>query len=248
MAIMAQTPDQSVAEALSPKKPTPSVEPVPQFPVTPNPSSDLPDTKAATASTTDTQAGILTPQAKTPPSTQGDINTILQPYINEMMQLGPEYQKEMDFLKPYLEGTGAGAPETFAQLQAGSVADESPTGSKMVNEADATAGTAIENQPKPGFGNLAQAAKQYEGTVPYSDILQTVLGAGKNEILYGTTPNTTNIKTGGWPEILQQAYGFLTQNATGTNPKTGLQNPATAAATANQNQGSNPSTTGGSNG
>lgn len=170
--------------------------------------------------------------ADQPPTTQMDINKILQPYINEMTNLGPEYSAEMEYLKPYLEGTGAAAPQTFQQLEAGSKADETPTGSAKVNEADQSAGTALENQQPPGFGALASAAKQYEGTLPYSDILQTVLGAGKNEILYGTTPNLSTIETTGWPDPLQQAYKYLVANATGDNPTTGFPTPKVAAKTA----------------
>lgn len=180
-----------------------------------------------------------------------DVNDILAPYLKELQNLGPEYQQEMDYLKPYLEGTGAGAPESFAQLRAGSQADESATGSKAVNAADQAAGTALENQQPPGFGNLAQAAGEFAGTVPYSQILQTVLGAGKNEILYGTIPNISNISTKGWPQSLQDAYSFLTQSATGTNPSTGLNAPQVAARTApNPNQpqaGPNSNLSGGGN-
>lgn len=177
-------------------------------------------------------AGKLLASDKPPPTTQQDVNSYLDPYVKEMMNLGPEYQQEMDFLKPYLTGTGASAPETFDALTSASKADESPTGSKSVNAADSAAGNAVENQAAPGFGQLASAAKEYEGTLPYSDILQTVLGAGKNEILYGTTPNISSISTSEWPEQLQQAYSYLTQAATGTNAGTGLNNPTVAAKTA----------------
>jgi hypothetical protein len=223
---------------------TKSVEPNPQFPATPNPSSDLPDTAKATVGSSDTQAGVLTPQAKQPASTQTDINSILEPYLKEMQNLGPEYQAEMDYLKPYLQGTGAEAPETFQQIEAGSKADETPTGSAKVNEADQSLGQAIEGQAKPGLGELATAGEEYAGTVPYSQILQTVLGAGKNEILYGTIPNISNISTKGWPESLQNAYQFLTQAATGTNAQTGLPSP-TSAATAQAAQQQAASTAGG---
>ncbi len=177
-----------------------------------------------------------------------DIHDLLAPYLKELQNLGPEYQQEMDYLKPYLEGT----PESFAQLQAGSKADESTTGSQAVNAADKAAGSQIENQAPPGFGNLEQSAEQFVGTVPYSQILQTVLGAGKNEILYGTVPNTSNIQTGGWPSSLQSAYDFLTQSAAGVNPKTNLPTPQAAAVTApNPNQptaGPNATNQGGGNG
>src|SRR5258708_3965985 len=62
----------------APQVPTGPFPPTPQIPQTPG---DLPDTAAATAGASDTQAGILTPQAKTPPSTQTDINAILKPYM-----------------------------------------------------------------------------------------------------------------------------------------------------------------------
>lgn len=211
--------------------PAKSVEPNPQFPAAPNPKGDLPDTAAATAGSSDTQAGILTPQAKTPSTTQSQINADLDPYVKEMMNLGPEYQQEMDFLKPYLNQTGAEAPETQAQLSAGSVADESATGSKAVNEADAEAGSQLENQKAPGFGALAQAGKEYEGTLPYADILQTVLGAGKNEILYGSTPNLSAVSTAGWPASVKAAYD-ASISGTGVNPSTGLVAPTVAANTA----------------
>lgn len=242
----------TTAPAVEASSGTGTMEPVPQFPTTPNPSGDKSDTAAATSSSSDTQAGILTPQAKTPPSTQGDINSILEPYINELTNLGPEYNAEMEFLKPYLTQTGSQAPQSFAGLESASTADESPTGSKTVNEADESVGNAIESEQAPGFGSLASAAKDYEGTLPYSDILQTVLGAGKNEILYGTTPNISSISTAGWPSSLQDAYGYLTQAATGTNANTALPSPAAAAtqAAAQQQasqQTTNPSVQGGGN-
>jgi len=174
-----------------------------------------------------------------PATTQQDINSILTPYVNEMMQLGPEYSEEMEFLKPYLEGTGSEAPETFQQVEQNSAAQESPTGNTAVNEADQSAGSALENEPAPGFGALGKAGQEYESTLPYSDILQTVLGAGKNEILYGTTPNVSAISTEGWPSSLQSAYSYLTQNATGENAATGLTSPASAAQQANQEAAQN---------
>lgn len=186
-----------------------------------------------------------TPVTQSIPKTLSqNVDSYLDPYVKEMMNLGPEYQSEMDFLKPYLTGTGSSTPETFDQLTSASKADESSTGSKAVNAADAQAGNALENQPAPGFGQLASAAKDYEGTLPYSDILQTVLGAGKNEILYGVNPNISSISTKEWPASLQQAYGYLTEAATGTNAQSGLNAPSVAAGqTAPTGSGTGASTT-----
>lgn len=199
---------------------------------------ELPDTAALGQETPDTQQGIRQPTSQ--PGVQQDINEILQPYINELMNLGPEYGSEMEYLKPYLTQTGAGAPQTFDQVVNESKAQESPTGNTAVNEADESLGNTVANQQPPGFGELATAAKEYEGTVPYSQLLQTVLGAGKNEILYGTVPNISNIQTGGWPESLQHAYQFLTQAATGTNANSGLQSPTAAAKAAASQTAPNP--------
>lgn len=141
-----------------------------------------------------------------------DINTILQPYIDELTRLGPEYGAEMAYLQPYLTGT----PTTFQGLQQQSAADQSPTGSKSLQTAEAGVATAMENQPKPGFGNLAQSAKQYEGTIPYSQVLQSVLEAGKNQILgYSTIPNLTNLAAGAaqtWSPQMQAVLPYLEQS------------------------------------
>lgn len=213
-------------------------------------SQPLPDTSVTGQQNADTQTGVLKPTAQ--PGAQQDVNTILEPYINELMNLGPEYQEEMNYLAPYLTGTGAGAPQTFQGIENQSKAQESPTGNTAVNAADQAAGESIANQKAPGFGEEATAAQQYEQTVPYSQLLQTVLGAGKNEILYGTTPNISNISTKGWPEQLQNAYQFLTQAATGTNAGTGLQSPTAAATAAKSTTGNSGSSTssvqGGGNG
>ena len=213
-------------------------------------SQPLPDTAQTGQENADTQTGVLQPTSK--PGVQQDINTVLEPYINELMNLGPEYQEEMNYLAPYLTGTGAGAPETFQGLENQSKSQESSTGNTAVNAADTEQGEAIANQQAPGFGQEAQAAQEYEQTVPYSQLLQTVLGAGKNEILYGTTPNISNISTKGWPESLQNAYQFLTQAATGTNASTGLQSPTAAAQAAKETTGNSGSSSanlqGGGNG
>lgn len=164
------------------------------------------------------------------PSENQDISSILEPYINEMMQLGPEYQSEMDYLKPYLLGTGAEAPETFKQLESSSAANASPTGNTAVNAADAAVGQEIEGQPAPGFGNVAKAGEEYAATLPYAQPLQAGLGYQKYLQTYGGLQPTTT----GWSEQAQQAYAAaMGDQASGS----GLQAPTVAAgdATASKN-------------
>lgn len=171
------------------------------------------------------------------PGAATDINDILQPYINELMNLGPEYGAEMEYLKPYVTGQGPTAPQTFQGIEAASQAQESPTGNTSLQQAIQAQGQAEEKSLQdPGFGELATAGEEFANTVPYSQLLQTLLGAGKNEILYGTTPNISNVNTQGWPSSLQNAYSFLTQAATGTNAQTGLQSPQQAAKGAQKNK------------
>lgn len=177
---------------------------------------------------------------KTPtPNTQQDINHMLSQYMEEMGNLGPEYQAEMDYLKPYLAGT----PMTFQGLESQSQADESPTGSKSVQAAEQGVANAISNQPAPGFGAAAQEAGQFEQSIPYSQVLQDVLQAGKNEILgYSTIPDLTTLNTSQWPEALKGVVPYLKQSIGYTS--TGIPNPATAAFQAGQQLGGyNPATT-----
>lgn len=130
------------------------------------------------------------------------INSILEPYLKELMTLGPEYGAEMQYLSPYLSGT----PVTLKGLPAMS-------GDPTLAAAEKNVASTIANQPTPGFGNLAKMAKQYEGTIPYSQILQSVLEAGKNQILgYSTVPNLTNLAAtakADWPAQMQAVVPYL---------------------------------------
>jgi hypothetical protein len=155
-----------------------------------------------------------------PPSIPKDITQYLAPYIKELTNLGPEYGAEMEYLKPYLMPT----KETFAGLQSQAAADASPTGSKSVAQAGEALGQAAQSMQPPGFGKAADMAKQYAQSVPYSDILSTLLNASKSEILgYQNVPNlqvlTPAVKT--WPQSVQQAYQYATAGI-GYNPSTGL--------------------------
>jgi hypothetical protein len=87
-----------------------------------------------------------------------------------------------------------------------------------VQQGEFASAMASDKQPPPGFGNLTKAAKQYESTIPYADVLQAVLGAGKNEILYGSTvPNLSNINASQYPQDVQDILKAL-QGSVGITP------------------------------
>lgn len=204
------------------KKQPNNVEPDPQFPATPNPPSDLPDTAKTGTESADTQAGILTPQAKTAPTLQGDINSVLQPYINEMMQLGPEYAAEMEYLKPYLvgnESTNTPPPEAYTGPGASQViADQN-----ALAGAESAVGNTLESQAPPGFGNVAQAGKEYESTILPQQPEQAALAYQKYLQTYGGLQP----QTAGWSQQAQEAYkAILGSGASGS----GLPSPADSTA------------------
>lgn len=171
---------------------------------------------------------------------QGEIDKILQPYLQEVGSLGPEYSKEMDFLKPYMAGTATSDSTLTNEANAavgGGV--QAPNPNALPGESDLSnaqnALTATMEGQTPGFGALNQANKQFEGTVPYSSLIQTALTAGKNELQgYSTVPNFTNVNTSQWPAALQQVWNTI-QSSVGVNPNSGLANPSTVQQ-ANQNQ------------
>lgn len=199
--------------------------------------------------------GILGGGKDPPPSLQQDINTYMQQYSNELTSLGPEYAKEMAFLKPYMEGNpGAGLEASVASEYGGSgvkpITGPTPQG-EALGAASAANAAAIEGF-KPGFGDLAAGAKQQEQTASYADVLNTVLGAGKNELLYGSVPNFSAINTSQFPPSVQALYGQL-QTAQGGGSTLGV-NPLTAANQLTQQQAAqsanayNPGTQSGASG
>lgn len=161
------------------------------------------------------------------PSGAQQIENYLAPYLKELTNLGPEYSKEMAYLAPYLSP----AHQSFADIKAGSIADESPTGSKAVQAADTAAEKQIASTTDPNKG-LAAAGKQFAGTVPYSEPIQAGLAYQKYLQTYGGEPTNTQ----GWDnQQAAQAYqGIL---AGGSTPGGGLPSitAGAAAQTANQN-------------
>jgi hypothetical protein len=164
----------------------------------------------------------------TAPSTQQDIDQILGPYVKQLMNLGPEYGAEMQYLQPYLPSeyspstaptyTGPGAATVNADQNALTTAEEG------VNKA-------VTSQAPPGFGGIANEMQQYEQSLPYQQAIQSGLGYQKYlETYQGLPTDQTN-----WPTSIQQAYGAIS----GTDPS-GIQNPIIAnkdqAAIASNNQ------------
>jgi hypothetical protein len=144
--------------------------------------------------------------------------------MNELLNIGPEYGAEMQYLAPYL------SPEhqTFSGLTAQSQANESPSGDKGLAASEQGLATAIKNEPSPGFGQAATAAQQFEQQIPYGQVLQDVLAAGKNEILgYSTVPNLSNLNTTGWPSALKSVVPYLEKSIGYTSA--GLPNTVTSA-------------------
>jgi hypothetical protein len=163
------------------------------------------------------------------PSTSQDISSILDPYVKELQQLGPEYQKEMDYLAPYLSGsqsTGLPSAPTY-----------SGPDSAAVNSADAALGTAeqnvasaTENEPAPGFGKLADAAKEYEGTIEPSAGIQSALAYQKYLATYGGMQADTS----DWSQQAKDAYAaILGESGTEGGNTSGLPG-ITEATSANQ--------------
>jgi hypothetical protein len=175
------------------------------------------------------------------PSLTTDIDHVMASYYNELTNLGPEYQREMDYLRPYLAPTTG---QTFSDVVSASRASESPQGDTRVIAAGSALQDALTNQTPPGFGNLASAAKESMHTLPYSATLQAVLEAGKNQVLgYSTIPNISNISTANWPSNVQSILPYL-ESHIGYNPQSGLPSPTQAAIQAAQQPSAfNPAST-----
>jgi hypothetical protein len=169
------------------------------------------------ASTFPTQAQELINTVPQAPSTQQDINQILGPYIQQLMQLGPEYQQEMEYLKPYLspEYNGSqGQPATYT----GPGADVVNKDQAALGQSEQALGSSIENQPAPGFGNVASQMQQYANSIPYEQALQAGLGYQKYLETYGGL----GANTSAWPQQLQEAYKAIGSGSGGTSGLPGI--------------------------
>lgn len=158
------------------------------------------------------------------PSTQQDINSILEPYVKELQNLGPEYQKEMDYLAPYISGT---TPTGLASAPAYNGPDAAVVNQKQddLMSAEHTTAEGILNQPKPGFGGLAKAAGQYEQTILPSSGIQSALAYQKYLETYGGM----QAPTADWSTQQKDAYEAILGN-TASASSSGLPSVADEAA------------------
>lgn len=185
------------------------------------------------------------------PTEGQDINSILEPYVNQLMQLGPEYQKEMNYLAPYLSGQVTDSQLAPAPAYTGPDASAVNEGQESLNQADNALGTAIEGEPKPGFGNLATAAKQYESTIEPSAGIQSGLAYQKYLETYGGM----QAPTADWTQQQKDAYAAIVGDTSSTNGLPSITDEAAASNATNtadniQNQitsSANASLTGGGN-
>lgn len=161
---------------------------------------------------------------------QSDINATLKPDIATLSSLPGDYKSAMSTIDQYLHGPSTGVPTLDA-------AD-----AQVANATDASTGP-IEK----ALGGLSSAAKEFEGTVPYSSIVQAMLGFGKYQETYeGYQPKTTE-----WSDSMKSIYSYLSGQgtaATGQGSGSSLPSPTVAASTAAPGTGTTPSsTTGGGN-
>lgn len=143
------------------------------------------------------------------PTEGQDINSILEPYINQLSQLGPEYQKEMNYLAPYLSGSVTDSNLDPAPAYTGPDAKAVNAGQNDLAQADSQLGSAVEAEKPPGFGSLATAAKQYEKT-----ILPTAgLTSAEAEQKYLETYEGQPADTSGWSQEQKDAYAAVLGNS-----------------------------------
>lgn len=239
-----------MATTTTPKKNTNPDKVTDTYPV--EPKTPEPDTAATGIKSADTQSGILQAPSQKPPTEQQGIDKILQPYVNQLMQLGPEYQKEMDYLAPYLTGSVTDNQLSPAPTYTGPDANAVNAGQSSLSQADNALGEAVLAEPKPGFGSLAPAAKEYESTLEPSAGIQSALAYQKYLETYGGLQQPS----ADWTQEQKDAYAAIIGSTGGST--SGLPSitdetaASTASATANQVQeqltnASTGSTSGGGN-
>jgi hypothetical protein len=146
------------------------------------------------------------------PSEQTDINSILEPYVNQLMQLGPEYQKEMNYLAPYLSGQVTDNQLAPTPAYTGPDASTVNEGQSSLMQADNALGTAVEDQDAPGFGQETSAAKQYENTILPSAGIQSGLAYQKYLETYGGM----QADQANWTQEQKDAYAAIVGDTSST--------------------------------
>jgi hypothetical protein len=146
------------------------------------------------------------------PTEQQDVNQALAPDQALLDQLPDIYKQAIAAIQPYISG-GV------------------DTGNAALNQADQAVANEIgtsDNKVMAALKGLSKAGTEFEGTVPYSGIIQALLGYGKYEETYaGAQPQGQ----ANWTESMDEIYKYLS----GTNASTdGLPGPTSAAADATQ--------------
>jgi len=169
-------------------------------------------------------AGVLNPYNKTsnktgskgaqPPTEQQDVNQALAPDQALLDQLPDVYKQAIASIQPYISGG-------------------TDTGNAALNSADEAVANEIgtsDSKVMAALKGLSKAGTEFEGTVPYSGIIQALLGFGKYEETYeGAQPQGQ----ASWTISMDEIYKYLSGSSASTD---GLGSPTVAATQASQNQ------------
>jgi hypothetical protein len=159
------------------------------------------------------------------PGLNQDIDDYMKTYVNELTDLGPEYAAEMQYLSPYLTGQTAAATNAAVSSGANTLAGggvEAPNANyggalgQALTTAEQNAGKVMESQQTPGFGIVAQGAKEQVSQTPYTAVLQAALQGVKNEYMgYSTVPEFSALDISQWSKPMQSLYTWLSEQAGG---------------------------------
>lgn len=146
------------------------------------------------------------------PTEQQDANQALAPDIAELDQIPAQYKAIIQSIQPYISGG-------------------QNTGNAALNSADAAVAAEVgtsDDKVMAALKSLGPAVQESAGTVPYSSVIQALLGYGKYEETYaGAQPQGQS----SWSQSMDDIYKYLS----GTNASTdGLGSPQSAASAATQ--------------
>ncbi len=165
------------------------------------------------------------------PSVAQDIDHLLSSYMSELNNMGPEYQAEMNFLAPYISGNNNSLEQSVAKTYGGSgvLPQANDPAQLAMQTAEANTAKAVENQPTPGFGQIASEMGQYEKSIPYQAPIDAALAYQKYLSTYGGSPPNE----AGWPASVQGAYSAIS-GSSAANPLGSPQQAATNLAAQNK--------------
>ena len=157
-----------------------------------------------------------------------DIEQYLKPYMDQLTDLGPEYQKEMDFLTPYMSPNQGSAGLAAAPAYTGPDAAVVNKSQAALNTADQAVMDAYTKMPKPGFAIAAADASGYEQSILSQAPIQAALNYQRYLQTYGGMPASTT----GWSPDIASAYSAILGSTGGSS---GLPGITSAAAAQNAN-------------